>query len=505
MTIIAKKVDSNVTGLRIAYETSIGVLPATPIWYPLEPNSYSDFGPKITTTPRSPINQSRQRKKGMVTDLDASAGFNQDLTQTGMTRHLQGFFFAALREKATTEPMNAAQLTITGVDDILGYEAAAGLDIFGANDLVKASNFGLTANNGVKLVTSSSATGVVVAGLADEAAPPATAKLEKVGHQFAAGDISFALNGNLSRMVSAANALASLGLIPGEWVYVGGDVAATHSDTQKGYARASVVTAGYIEFDKTDWVPAVDAAAGKTIQVFIGSVLRTEDDPTLQKRFTGTMERTVGDAGEGMQAEYVSGCCANTLTINSPQADKITLDIGYVATDASSVSGAEGLKDGTRPALVSTDAFNTSSDFSRIKMSVVDESKSNVTPLFAYLLDLTLNLSNNVSPNKALGVLGAFDTSAGMFTSDGTVTAYFVDTASVKAVRNNTDVTFDIVMAKNNAGMIFDIPLLSLGNGILQVEADQSIKVPLDLPAAQSKFGHTMLYMNFAYLPNAAQ
>ena len=36
------KIDSNVTGLRYCVETALGVAGAT--WFPLDPNSYSDFG-----------------------------------------------------------------------------------------------------------------------------------------------------------------------------------------------------------------------------------------------------------------------------------------------------------------------------------------------------------------------------------------------------------------------------------------------------------------------------
>ena len=49
-----------------------------------------------------------------------------------------------------------------------------------------------------------------------------------------------------------------------------------------------------------------------------------------------------------------------------------------------------------------------------------------------------------------------------------------------------------------------DIPLLTLGNGRLAVEQDTPIMIPLDTLAAESSFGHTLMLINFAYLPNLA-
>ena len=104
MTLV-KKQDSNSTGLRYCQEASLGVLPATAdqVWYPAEPNSYSDFGGQIKTVARNPINASRQNQKGVTVDLDASGGWNSDLTKTNLLRLLRGFMFADMREPFDTQ------------------------------------------------------------------------------------------------------------------------------------------------------------------------------------------------------------------------------------------------------------------------------------------------------------------------------------------------------------------------------------------------------------------
>ena len=82
---ILNKIDSNVTGLRYAEEDSYQTVSGDEVWVPLEPNSYADFGGQVTTVARNPINPSRQMKKGVVTDLDASGGFETDITPVSYT------------------------------------------------------------------------------------------------------------------------------------------------------------------------------------------------------------------------------------------------------------------------------------------------------------------------------------------------------------------------------------------------------------------------------------
>ena len=141
------KIDSNVVGLRYAEEDSYKVVSGDEVWQPLDPNSYSDFGCQITTLARNPINESRQRKKGVVTDLDASGGINQDFTQDNLQDILQGFFFASLITNA-----ELAVATVDTGDAGEDYEPTTGGASYDVDDLLFAKDFDDDANNGLKVV-----------------------------------------------------------------------------------------------------------------------------------------------------------------------------------------------------------------------------------------------------------------------------------------------------------------------------------------------------------------
>ena len=470
-----------------------------PVWYPTEPNSYGDMGASVTTVARNPINPSRQRQKGVVTDLEAQASYTMDLTGNNHLLMWQGFMFAHAREKPTTAPLNVPSIPVTGVttsdgyvmDDSFASQVAVG-------DLVFAEGFNLPANNGLKLVTGVSAGEVLFAGAANET-PPATASLTVVGLQAGSGDLALVVGGGEIRLTSSTLNLTTLGLLAGEWIYIGGDASSTAFGL-RGFARVDVITANYLVLGKTSWTAVSDAGTGKTIRLFLGTVIRNEEDPDDIIRSTFQFERTLGEDSDGLMSQYVTGSVANELTLNIPQAEKITAEMGFVACDAVARSGLEGLKSGTRPVLEQSDAFNTSSDVRRIAFSIVGES----APLFVYATDLTITINNNASGAKAIGVLGNFDINIGVFDVGGSVTAYFQDIRAVNAVRDNADVTMDLIIVKNNMGLVWDIPLMALGNGMISVEQDSAITVPLDTMAAQSSFGHTLLYVNFPYLPSAA-
>lgn len=512
---MANKIDSNVTGLAFAEESSLKVLPGTvtngvsdeanAIWYGLEPNSYSDFGGELSTMARAPINASRQRQKGTITDLDASGGFNTDFTQNNITRLLQGFFFADAREKPSTLPLNGTKLPITAVNAGANtFAATSGLTVFKVGHLVFGSNFGDTANNGLAKVTTVAAGLLTVSKtLVAEASPPAAAKIEAVGFEFPSGDVGIVASASSLKMTATATDLTTLGLNVGGWVFIGGDATANQfANNKPGYARVKSIAAAAIEFSETTFTATTDAGSGKTVRMFFGTVIRNEKTPSLIKRRSYNVERQLGDDGNGTQSEYLLGAIPNEFTLNIPQADKLNADLTFVAMDNVQRTGTQGLKAGTRVAAPGEDAFNTSSDIYRIRMNIVDSSNLNNAALFGYVSEATIAINNNVSPSKAIGTLGAFDATAGDFEVSGSVTAYFTTVGAVQAVRNNNDVAMNVIAAQKNAGVVFDIPLLSLGGGRINVEKDAPITVPLESSGAENSAGYTLLATFFAYLPN---
>lgn len=506
------KIDSNTTGLRFAEELSLGVLPGSPVWVPLEPNSYADFGGEISTVARNPINPSRQRKKGVTVDLDASGGFNTDLTQTNLQNILQGFTFSSLRPKGEEVPTEA-----TGTTDLFDLADTTG---FFVGSLVFVTGFVNGANNGLHVVTavvSNTTIEVLGSSLVTET-PPATANIVVVGFEFAAGDLDVDDSGDFATLTTAAKDMTELGLIPGEPFFIGGDAALTFFGTaaNNGIKRARSIAANALVVDKSDLPMVTEASTTETMRVWFGRVLKNENGTEVNfpiLRRTYQLERTLGvpdsDNPTEVQAEYIIGAVPSELTLNLATADKLNADLAFIGIDSETIDAPTALKSGTRPAIAEADAFNTSSDFSRIRLSTVSGTLEAPTTLFAFLQELTLTVNNNVSPNKALGTLGAFEVTAGTFEVGGQMTAYFSDVAAIAAVRNNNDISLDFFIVKSNAGMAIDLPLLSLGDGRPAVEQDEPITLPLSMEAAtgakvDSAYDHTLLFSFFDYLPALA-
>lgn len=479
---------SNRVGTRYAEETSLGVVDGSAVWTPVEVNSFADFGASVTTLARAPISASRQQKKGVVVDVEAGGGFNMDLTQKNMFDFLQGFLFADWTLK-----LNSATTSVTAAHFAVADETG-----FAANQLIFSEDHTVTGNNGLFLVTGTAAGEVQASGLAVDAS---TGTIKVVGVQGAAGDIDVdaTTDPSLPRLTSTVLDFTDLNVEVGEWMFIGGDTAALQfaNAENNGFARVYSVSANELVFDKTSDTMVTEASTTETVQLFVGDFLHNEDDPADIVSHCYQFERTL-TTSPSLQVEYLKGAVPNVLTLSMNSAEKVTLDLGFIAQDVD--LDETSLKAGTRPDLEEADAFNTSSDFSRLTLEGTD-----ITGSSTYFEDYSIEINNNVTPAKALSVLGNFDLVEGDFVVSGNFTAYFTTTELVQAVRNNSDVQLDFAFVKNNAGLLFDIPLASLGEGRITVEKDSPVKVPLAQSAARDPIlTYTLGVMNFDYLPTLA-
>lgn len=629
MTLV-NKIDSNITGLRFAILNPDGTLPANPVWYPLEPNSYDKFGGALKTVARNPINDGRQRKKGVVVDLDADAGFVMDITEDNTQKLMPSFLFAAMRTKVELAVPN-----VTAAGSVYA-PAAGGADYFSGN-LMFAKDFTKEPNNGLRLITGTpTGSSVAATGSTLQDENGSSGIISRVGHQFGASVASIDVSGALPKIVftgivgasgaltttgnfadgetvtiggkvytfqaaltdvdghvkvgataalslvnlrnainrngvgtpgtdfatsttastkvtatasstvltvtaivfgTPGNSIATIatvsnaswgaatltggtgrsilefGLIPGEFITVGDDGAGFFFDgaENNGLKRVKTTDNVSITFDKSTLQMTADAGTGKTIRLIFSRINKNEVGPLVVRQLV-EFERTLGAPDDGstdVQAEYLTKSVANQFDLVVKTADKITAKLAFMCADHETNTADDGLKSGSRPVIRESDAFNSSSHVARLSLAAIDPDTATPVDLFAFLLDLTLTIKNNVKPNKAIKVLGSLDNSAGTFQVDAKMTAYFATVEAIRSVRENSDVTLDITFVQANKGVTIDLPLTSLASDGADVKQDQPIELPITSAAASgskldANMNHTMMVQYWDYIPDLA-
>lgn len=491
---------SNNTGLSLAKELSPTVVDSSVAWNPQQPNSYKSFGASYTTKARTPINNSRQNRKGVLVDLSSGADWQEDLIYEATQNKIEGAMFANFRKKQETVATTVATSDDSYLATVTGWSAG---------DIAFVSGYTNAANNGVKHVIGASAGKITVAeNLFDETG--STGQIVKVGCTCASADITY--TAATFTLASTVRDFTTLGLIVGEFLFVGSDITANDLGSNLGFARISTIGPHAIVFDKVypqdATLPIIDGAGtGKTVRLYFGRVIKNEQASGIQ-HITYQAERTLGKDDTGaadVQAEYVTGAMIEQVVFTFNSADKGTVDWTLMGQRYEVRSSATGKKLGTRPVLPESSAFNTSTDMALKSIEIVGSQ----TPLYAYLMNVAITIKNNAKAAKALGVLGAIDNTEGQFGISAAATAYFANVAAADAISSNRDVCMTLAVARDNHGILFDLPLVTLGDGQAKVTADEVIQLPLTVDAATAvsvnpNMDHTFMIIFFDYLPTVA-
>lgn len=470
---------TNNTSMAYSIEASLGNLAGSPVWKLLEPNNIGTFGSTISTVARSPISRNRQRRKGTITDLDSAVDWDGDLTLSHFNDFIEGFMFANLVGEVDRTP-SAVSTTEYTVDNGT---------VVPVDSLVRGVNFGVPANNGLHLVNGTpTATTISATGLATEASPPSTARVEVVGLQGASGDLQVDVTGGVITLTSTLLDFTDFPLNPGQFIFVGGAANANRfvddSTNNSGYVRIVSVAANAMVVDKATETFATDTGAGKTVQIFFGQFVKnlpTNDANFLERSFQFELELPgLAANGTDSEFEYAKGNYCNTLSLNMPLTSKAELSFGFIGTDTTPPSTTRATNAANASSPTRTDAYNTTADCTRLRITQLDE-----TGLTTDFKSLTLTINNNVSPEKVLCQLGARFMNFGNFEIDVEAQLVFTDSGVASAVRNNTSLTMDFGLKNDDGAIMFDIPSLTLGGGDKEFPVNETVLINTTTQAFQ--------------------
>lgn len=482
--------------LAVARQQSRGVLGGSPAWHLCEPNpgTIARFGGEIATVVRNPISPDRQRRKGGISDLDSGVEYEEDLTFSLIHRFAPGFVFA----QPTNRRLQAGALFQSlaadndpppaGTDSGYTHSATtAALD----GQLLYARGFSPTGvNNGLKeVIAGSTTTATLIATALTDETPANTsgATLETAGWRFT--DLTW--NDTTKTLGSAGTNMTTIGLTPGQELYIGGPTAAERFASGTAFARVISVATNAVVVDKlvnhlgTGFNGGGNQAAD-AVDLLFGQFLRNVE--ISHASFLEQYFQFEGQSPDLYETEpptpvanpdafeYSLDNLLNTFAISFAGQDKATVTLSFIGTDTEEpVDNASRKANASTPVVVVQDnLFNTTSDFIRLRIEDLDE-----TGLTTDLTEMTVTFDNEVNPEKVLAVLGARYLNYGNFLVDIEATALFTSPEVIDRIRNNTEVSMDWILTNGEGALCFDIPAMTLGNGGRDYPENETVKVNL--------------------------
>lgn len=484
---------TNETNWAYALEASPGVLPGSPTWFNIEPNSIGDFGATIQAVRRSPISKNRQKQKGSVVDLDAVVNYDADLTMSALEDFAEGFVFA----DRTINFFRPTAVTSTA------FTVASG-GALPANTLVYSRAFDTDGNNGLKVVdTGSTGTSIeIVGGLTAEASPPNNATVEVVGYRTAVGDLDVSVSGSVVTLTSTALDFADLNATVGQMIYIGGEDSSNRftNAANRGMARVVSIDTNALVIDKTENTWVTEANTTQTVDIYVGSFIRNVDVDAADfavKSFQFEAAYTdLGGAGTD-EYEYAKGQFCNEMRFSLPAADKATVTFGFVGLDAEPPTTTRATNAASALDPVKVELFNTSADIARLRIAQLDE-----TGLSTDFKSLNFTIRNNVTPEKVVGTLGGKYMNYGNFEVMIEAELLFTESAIATAVRNNTTVAMDFVLKNGDGGFAVDVPAMTLGDGAKSFPVNESVLINTTSEAHQDDTLGTSIGLTvFGFIP----
>lgn len=475
-------------------EVTPGTTPAAPAWNEM---LIASNGLKLSPT--------RGRSKDIRSDGQAGGTFLTDLQNSGPLamefkfKHWDQFLESSIKgrfnNKAVRDNNGTADSVITAVTASSDTYACTDAAIdFAIGTLTLASGFGQSANNLLfrAAATTSGVSVVSPDGRADEAVPPAAAKLQAVGFEGASGDITATATGIASTVLD----FTTFNIQVGEWQkFVGvaaGNRFATAANT--GWARVSVLAAHAITYDilPTGWT--TDTGTSKTIQVFFGDFCKngtTVDAYSFERQ---QLDITVPTY------EYFNGDFLNNTTLQLTGGKEMDLSMDFLGLGGVAIATARFA--GSTDVAVSTYGTMTAT------ANVGDLIEGGVSLMGGVncMSSGTIKIANNITREPVVGPLGSAAINVGALMVSGNIDTYLGDGTILAKGPNDTlssFSTFTGYASANREGYRWDVPAIRLTPDSDIPGQNQGRKVSGPFEAEpHATLGYTISIGRFWYLPS---
>lgn len=488
-----------------------GELFNNPSWSAVETNIDGlQFGPTIAKIRRNPLSIRRTARKGENASIEAPYAFTAAFTMEAARRWIPAFLYTTSTLAGTT--FQGVSVSATGYEAVVGASARGRFQ--SGNDgsaLIKASGYRNAANNGTFAITGTpSGSEIPVTGRVEEDDPPAEALVEYAGYRCPAGDVdlvSFNDAAKTAALTSTNLDFTTLGLIPGQGLFIGGATEANQFDGQVGWGRIVSIDGNRIELDKVQGITGnaasentgdhseIDLAYGNT---FVDVAVTSSAFTRREYRFEAVMPN-LGPNGE-VRYGYAIGNVPNVFTLSMQPSEFANASFGFAGVDylTESADRADNAQNAVNP--LADSGFNSANRVARMRLLRSDDGAD----LGGDITTMTFNVNNNVEPERTIGRLTPRYQNEGSLEITADATVIFDNVEIREALRENQDVTFDFFLRNEDGGVMFDIDKATLEGGTPGLTANASKTLSVQVVGHESRrFRRVLTVTTFPSLPPA--
>ena len=488
--------DANISAVRIVEEVTLGTTPATPRFETLRTKAINMASRPVTTVSEELV-QDRNVSDLVRVGIETGGDLPMELSYKAIDTPARGAMMSDWLRTPVRDNDGTADSQITDVTTtVISVLTSAGTEVnsgtFAVGHLILGSGFTNSGNNGIKRLTAATATALTSTGFTAEAAPPATARVKAVGFQGVAGDIVATITSG-NALTATTLVFTALGLQVGMWVKIGGTGTGDQFATAalNGWARISAIAAGRLDFDivPTGW--AADVGTGKTIQVFIGDVIR---NGTTKRHYTVEVEYSDLTVPE---YDYHAGCRFGTMAL-SAQAKEI-MQISFSLQGLTPTNTTTRFTGATTKAASTNDVMNTSSNVGQLLENGAAIAGPN------YVMAYNVQIDNALRRQPGVGSIADIGIGIGRAQVTGSITTYYGNNTIRTKILAGTASSFTALMLDptGTAGYRIDVPRLKFSDGtpsIPGVDQDRMLEAPFQ-GLKHSTLGYALQLQRFDYLP----